>query len=137
MFVDLYTEWCGWCKVLDKRTYTQKKLIDYLNSNYYSVKFDAEQKESVTFAGQSFKYVASGKGGGHELATALTEGNLSYPTLVFINEKLQPITYVAGFKEADELLDILTFLKEDLHLKGVAFKDYKQQQVTKRTKSKG
>lgn len=131
IFVDLYTDWCGWCKVLDKRTYTDPQVIDYLNKHYYSVKFNAEQRGSVNFSGQEYKFVSTGRSGYHELAAALTEGNLSYPTLVFIDSKLAPITYIPGFQTAEELLDILVFLKEDLH-QSMNFKDFKEKRKTEK-----
>ena len=127
VFVDIYTDWCGWCKVLEKKTYTKSHLIDYLNENYYSVKFNGEQKQNVNFAGQEFKFIPSGRSGYHELTAALTEGRLSYPMLVFIDEKLNPITYVAGFQEADELMDILVYLNEEHYKsKNMSFRDFKK-----------
>ena len=134
VFIDIYTDWCGWCKVLDKKTYTQSHIIEYLNTNYYSVKFNAEQTQNITFAGKEFKFIPSGRSGYHELAAALTEGRLSYPMLVFVDEELNPITYVAGFQEADELMDILVYLNEDHYKqKDTSFKDFKKKRAKKRT----
>src|ERR1700753_3068730 len=56
VLVDVYTSWCGWCKVMDKQTYTNENVINYINSHYYAVKFDAETKDSVSFAGKKFGY---------------------------------------------------------------------------------
>ena len=138
IFIDLYTDWCGWCKVLDRDTYTQPEVINYLNKNYYSVKFDAEQREDVSFAGNVFKFVPSGRSGYHELAAALTENNLSYPTLVFISKKEKPITYVSGFQSANDLMDMLVFINKDLHLnKSVSFKKFKARRVAERRSSRG
>ena len=85
VFVDIYTGWCGWCKKMDTETFAQPQISAYLNDNFYPVKFNAEQKESIVFDGKTFKYVASGRRGYHELAAALLAGKMSYPTVIFLN----------------------------------------------------
>jgi thiol:disulfide interchange protein len=54
IFIDTYTDWCGWCKKMDKDTFTNSVISDLLNNKFYPVKFNAEGKESVTFLGQTF-----------------------------------------------------------------------------------
>ena len=54
ILVDMYTDWCGWCKRMDAVTYTDEKVIAYINENYHAVKFDAEQKDTVEVVGHSF-----------------------------------------------------------------------------------
>ena len=86
IFIDTYTDWCGWCKKMDKDTFTNSVISDILNNKFYPVKFNAEGKESVTFLGQTF--INDGKSGNaHQLAVALLQGQLSYPTVVFLTQK--------------------------------------------------
>lgn len=47
IIIDVYTDWCGWCKVMDRETYSNEKVIGYLNKNFYAVKFNAESKAEV------------------------------------------------------------------------------------------
>ena len=61
LVIDVYTDWCGWCKKMDKDTFQNEKIAKYVNENYYAVKFNAEQKDSIVFLGQTFKFVAQGK----------------------------------------------------------------------------
>ena len=68
LLIDLYTDWCGWCKVMDRNTYSQADIASYINENFYPVKFNAEQKEPVEFRGHTFEFVAQGRRGVHELA---------------------------------------------------------------------
>jgi thioredoxin-related protein len=114
IFVDTYTDWCGWCKKMDRETFTNQVISDILNKKYYPVKFNAEVKDSITFFGQ--KFINDGKSGNaHQLAVALLGGQLSYPTVVFLipqqDGKLQ-ISQVPGFKVAKEMEVILNFFAD-------------------------
>ena len=126
ILIDLYTDWCGWCKVMDRDTYSQEEVIKYLHQNYYPVKFNAEQREDVQFLGRTFKYMAtSPQQGYHQLAQALTDGNLSYPTTVLLDEKQQPITYVPGFLNAKDLALLMKFVAENKY-KTISYSEYKK-----------
>ncbi len=83
VLVDIYTDWCGWCKEMDRTTYRHEKLAAYINKNYYAVKFNAESRATVTFNNKSFKYNPTYKV--NELALYLTNGQLSFPTTVFMS----------------------------------------------------
>ncbi|PHN03936.1 thioredoxin family protein [Flavilitoribacter nigricans] len=104
MFIDVYTDWCGWCKVMDKQTFTDPEVINYINDNYYAVKFNAETEDPVTFRGQEFKVVEGGRRGIHTLAYALLEGQLSYPSYVYLNSNFQRVNVSKGFKQAEPFL---------------------------------
>lgn len=102
--VDVYTDWCGWCKVMDKKTFTDPALIKYLNEHFYVVKFNAEQKEAVKYRGKIYEWQAAGRNGVNALGIELLQGRLSYPTLVYLDENLDPITVSPGYKEPERLL---------------------------------
>ncbi|MEZ4777533.1 MAG: thioredoxin family protein [Bacteroidia bacterium] len=113
--VDVYTDWCGWCKKLDKDTYSQAEVIAYVNRNYHAVKFNAEQKEDITVGGVTYKYINNGRRGYHELAANMLNGRMSYPSTVFFDHQLNIITNVPGYHDAKEMLTILNFLGEDAY----------------------
>jgi thioredoxin-related protein len=113
--VDVYTEWCGWCKKMDASTFQQEHIANYLNENYYAVKFDAEYKEDIEFNGKTYKFVDSGRRGYHQLAAEITNGRLSFPTLVFLDENLDLIQPIPGFKDPLVFEQIVTYFAQDMH----------------------
>ena len=118
VFVDIYTDWCGWCKQMDKTTFSDPNIVAYANKNYYAVKFNAESKEPLEMGGQVYKYVKStnSKGKGyHELAVALTKGQLSYPSVVFLNEEAAVIQPIPGYKDAATFEVIMTYFGGNFH----------------------
>ena len=99
ILIGVYTTWCGFCKKMDAITYNNKTIAEYINKNFYTVKLDAEQKEDIVFKDYTFKYKAYGNKGYNEFAAALLDGKLSYPTTVFMNDKLQLLQSIPGYLE--------------------------------------
>ncbi|MFW5656858.1 MAG: thioredoxin family protein [Bacteroidota bacterium] len=110
IMVDVYTDWCGWCKVMDRETFSHPVIAEYINENYHAVKLNAEQKDSITIGDQTFKYVAQGNRGYHELAALLLNGKMSYPSVVFMDEKAQIIQPVQGYVKAKPFDAIIRFI---------------------------
>ena len=54
IFIDMYTDWCGWCKKMDASTFVNPVIVKYMNDNFYAVKFNAERKDAVNFNGTSY-----------------------------------------------------------------------------------
>jgi thioredoxin-related protein len=119
IMVDVYTHWCGWCKVMDKQTFTDSTVATYMTANFYPVKLNAEQKEDIKFNSQNFKYIEGNNGGKgvHALAYALLDGQLGYPTIVYLNEKYERIMISPGFKKPDAMMKELTFAAEEHYTK--------------------
>ena len=107
LVIDVYTGWCGWCKVMDQRTFTQPAIIDYVNEHYYAVKLDAEMKEAVTIGEKTFTYQEQARA--HELAVSLLQGKMGYPTTLFMNEKMEMIQPISGYLEPRLFHQIVTY----------------------------
>lgn len=111
LLVDLYTDWCHWCKVMDKETYTKAEIIDYINKNYYAVKFNAEQKEAINFKGQTFEYVDRyQRRGTHQLASAILQGKGGYPSTAFFDKDFNLIQVVPGYQKAPQMEKLLNYM---------------------------
>ena len=127
LLVDVYTDWCGWCKVMDRETFPNDTIADYLNKNFYCVKLNAEMRDSIQFAGNTFIWMSPEKGGGrngiHTLAYSLLDGQMSYPTIVYLSEKFERIVISPGYKKPAQLLPELRFTAEEIY-KTKSWNDY-------------
>lgn len=123
LFIDVYTDWCGWCKKMDKSTFVDPEVAAYLGENFYPVKFNAEQKEAIEFDGTTFEFVEAGRRGVHELAYALLDGRLGYPAFVYLDEEMRRITISPGYKTADVILKELRYIGGD-HYKDQTFEEF-------------
>lgn len=125
IFVDVYTDWCGWCKRMDKSTFADSTVSAYLAANFYPVKLNAEQKADIQFNGQTFKFMDNGNGRGvHTLAYSLLEGQMGYPSFVFLNEKYERIMISPGYKEPKDIITELKFAAEE-HYNNTTWEKYK------------
>jgi thioredoxin-related protein len=114
MMIDIYTEWCGWCKRMDKSTFVDPTVTAYIKENFYPVKLDAEQRSNIIFGRDTFTYVETGNGKGiNTLAYSLLDGKLGYPTVVYLDEQYRRIMISPGYKETPDMLKELKFASEE------------------------
>ena len=125
IFIDVFTDWCGWCKKMDQTTFKDPDVIAYMNENYYAVKFDAESNDTIVFSGYTFVNEGgrNGRKGTHQLAAALLQGKLSYPSYVFMDEKNQLLTVAPGYMEPKDFMPVLRYFGTNAYL-NQSFKDY-------------
>ncbi len=97
VFIDVYTDWCGYCKKMDRTTFAEAEVVDYVNENYYAVKLNAESNKKIKFNGKDMTEAY--------LARYLRVSG--YPTIVFVDEKFENIQPFPGYRTASQFKRIL------------------------------
>lgn len=110
-FIDVYTDWCGWCKVMDKNTFSDPNVVKALNERFHVVKFNAEQQQAITFKNKNYEWMNMGRNGVNTLAMELLKGNLSYPSYAYLDENKNLIKVSMGFMPPDQFLQELATVK--------------------------
>lgn len=118
IMIDVYTKWCGPCKMMMKNTFTNPDVIRYINTHFYAVKFDAESADAVTFKGQFFENPdynpnATGRNGVHQFSRALQVR--AYPTIVYMDEELNIIAPISGYRTPPQLELYLRLVAENAY----------------------
>ena len=99
ILVDIYTTWCGPCKLMNAQTFSNPRISKYINEHFYAVKFDAESKDTVKF--DSYVFVStdpSTENAPHQFAASILDNQLSYPSIVFLNNQVQRLDIIKGFQ---------------------------------------
>jgi len=113
VYMDVYTNWCGWCKVMDRKTFSNKHVIRYMNEHFYAVKLNAEQQDSIRFLGKMYGFSPEHRA--NEFAVELMRGQMSYPTSIFIEENFQNPQPVPGYLDVAQMEMILKYFGGNLH----------------------
>jgi len=104
IFIDVYTDWCGWCKKMDATTMKDPRIVAYMNQKFYAVKLNAESKKNSSYKGTVVTE--------QELAVRIFKAN-GYPTTLYLDESENMLINLPGYREAIELDKILHYLGED------------------------
>jgi thioredoxin-related protein len=123
IFIDVYTDWCGYCKKMDQTTFKNSDVIRALSDDFYAVKFDAEIKETITYNGEDYVFKNEGRRPSHQLAQALLDGRMAYPSFVYLDEQLRKIMPSPGYKKPIQLLTELEFISTESYTE-MSWEDY-------------
>ncbi len=131
LFIDVYTIWCGPCKMLDRNTFSDPQLADYVNKHFYAVKFNAESGDPVNWNGTKLENPdfdparTGGRNGTHHLThmIANVNGRIAYPTVVYIDSDLNVLAPVQGYMTPEQMEPILGYFGEG-HYKKMDYQTY-------------
>lgn len=118
IFIDIFTDWCGWCVKMDNSTWQDSIIKSYLAKNFYPVRLNAERKDTVRFNGNVYVNPSPDKPRStHQLAVSLLQGQLSYPSYVILNEKLEILNMYKGYKVPKEMECVLHYIADGSYAK--------------------
>jgi len=109
IFIDMYTDWCVYCKVMDATTYRNDSIVAYLKKHYQRFKFNPEKKDTLEW--QQKLYTFNSRFGVHDFAVYLTKGSIVYPTTIIIAPGGQPY-YKHGAIKPGEMEMLLKYFAE-------------------------
>lgn len=124
--IDVYTDWCGWCKRMDATTFSNPEVAELMNKHFYPVKLDAEGKEDIVIGEKTFKFVDNGRRGYHEMAAIVTKGRLSYPTISYVDAQGKVLQAAPGYKTPDQFRVYLDYYSGETY-KTQTFEEFSAQ----------
>lgn len=124
--IDIYTDWCGWCKHMMKTTYSNPNLAGYINSFFYPVKFNAETKDTIEYNGKQYKPTSAAAKAPHELAIKFLGNSLSYPSTIFVANNFEFNLLSQGYLEDKKIEPLLVYTVENV-FKTTPYEDFAAQ----------
>jgi len=106
-FIDIYTDWCGWCKKMDASTFQDSEVVAYMSEHFYAVKMNAESKDPIAYNEVLYEYKLYNGKGYNELAVNLLGGKMSFPSFVVLSKKEAKLGTIVGFQQPSQLLATL------------------------------
>lgn len=107
ILLDVYADWCKWCKKLDAEVYAEPKVAAYLNKHYILIKVNGESNNKLTYKNEKMTEQQLSQG----------FGVTGFPTIIFLESNGDAIDKLGGFVPADRFLPILQYIGEDHYQK--------------------
>ena len=128
IMMDVYTDWCGPCKLMDKNTFQNPDVANFLNENFYAVKFNAEGNSTLkhngkVFSNPGYSSSKSGRNSTHNFTKYL--GVYGYPTIVFFDDASNPIAPITGYLTPEQIEIYLNLFSDKKYLNIKSQEDFK------------
>jgi thioredoxin-related protein len=114
ILVDVYTDWCGWCKRMDRDVYARSDVRDYLTRRFVTIKLNAEASQAANYEGKAYS----------SRALASRFRVTGYPTTIFLRAQGEHVANVPGYVPADRFLLLLRYIGDGHLDRGVPFEDF-------------
>lgn len=114
VIVDVYTDWCGWCKRMDRDTYSRAEVSDYVNRHFVMVRLNAESNERVSYGGHAF--TGRSLAGGFQVT--------GYPTTIFLRASGEHLVNVPGYLPPDKFMKLVRYIGDGAMDRGVKWEEY-------------
>ena len=116
VLIEVYTKWSDGFRQLERNTLSQPQIINYLNDKFLTIKFDAETRSDINFRNKTYHFVSQSGVSFNELASELLQGQMVYPTLVFLDERMNLIQTIQ-YRSPEQFEMIITYFGDDNHKK--------------------
>lgn len=107
VIINVYADWCSWCRKMEKDTYPDPEVQKELKRNFYLYRLNGESKEVIEYDGRKWTKA--------ELTAAF--GIRGFPATIFLHSNSKPITVLPGYVDAKTFANILKFIGDDLYTK--------------------
>jgi thioredoxin-related protein len=102
IIIDFYTDWCGWCKVMDRKTYTDPRVMSLLHEGFVVSKVNAESSKRFRVGDRMMS--------GRELAREYRVQ--SFPMTWFLKPDGSPLANIPGYIDANRFVRALEYVQE-------------------------
>lgn len=116
ILVDVYTDWCGWCKRMDRDVYSRADVRNYLSKKFVTIKLDAESSDLASFEDRSMTLGA--------IAQRFKVSG--YPTTIFLRAQGEHLVNVPGYVPAERFMLMLEYIGDDHIGRGVKWTEFEK-----------
>ena len=117
VIVDVYTDWCGWCRRMDHDVYAKTEVADYLRKKFVTIRLNAESKDAAMYEGHDYT--------AQDLSTQRFRVS-GYPTTIFLRSTGAHMANVPGYVPADRFLLLLRYVAEGYADRNVPFAEFEK-----------
>ncbi|MBL7818685.1 MAG: DUF255 domain-containing protein [Saprospiraceae bacterium] len=127
ILIQVFTKWSDGFRQLERTALMQQSIVNYLNNKFLTVKLDAETRADINFRNKTYSYVTQSGVGFNELASELLQGQMAYPTFVFLDENMNLIQTIQ-YRSPEQFEMIITYFGDNNHKK-LPWKKYEKTYV--------